>query len=399
MCVRRKSALLVAGAIVGVVCGFFAWWVTHPNTQAGILSEAILRAKMLSYDYRTAYARPLPVSDDITIVTIDDETFSQPEFSARPWPRSYHAQVIRNLADAGAKVIGVDIILAGASGDRQDDEQLAAALTDAGNVVLAMEFAQEAVGDQDGAEKAMVAKLPREDFADAAAGLGCVNLPKDIDGAVRRDTTHITHQDASFPTMAVAVAALYTGRDESDVRRAVLTNSGAGHPALAADSFLIRYRAPIGQGFAHISYHQAFAGDFNSAQVAGKIVLIGASAGALQDMHRTPMYLRGIPGTSMRVAPMPRVEIHASAADTIINGNWVRPAAPWIPLVMAVVFSMLMGVLTGAMRPVKALPLGWLPLMALANVITFAVFWRSNLWVPSMHVMIGITLTYVFMTI
>jgi membrane-associated phospholipid phosphatase len=48
MCVRRKSALLVAGAIVGVVCGFFAWWVTHPNTQAGILSEAILRAKMLS---------------------------------------------------------------------------------------------------------------------------------------------------------------------------------------------------------------------------------------------------------------------------------------------------------------------------------------------------------------
>jgi adenylate cyclase len=99
------------------------------------------------------------------------------------------------------------------------------------------------------------------------------------------------------------------------------------------------------------------------------------------------------------VAPMPGVEIHASAADTIINGNWVRPAAPWIPLVMAVIFSMLMGVLTGAMRPVKALPLGWLPLMALANVITFAVFWRSNLWVPSMHVMIGITLTYVFMTI
>ncbi len=396
---RRKPALLVAGAIVGVVCGLFAWWLTHPNTQAGILSEAILRAKLLSYDYRMAYARPLPMSEDITIVTIDDETFSQPEFSVRPWPRSYHAQVIRNLADAGAKVIGVDIILAGASGDRRDDEELVAALADAGNVILAMELAQPSRGDQDGAEEVKSAKLPHAGFADAAVGLGGANLPKDIDGTVRLGQTHVTAQGASFPTMAVAVAALYIDRDEGDIRRDVMTNCGAGHPALAADSFFIRYRAPIGQGFAHISYHQAFAGDFDRAQVAGKVVLIGATAGALQDMHRTPMYMRGIPGTSTRVAPMPGVEIHASAADTIINGNWVRPAAPWIPLVMAVMFSALMGVLTGAMRPVKALPLGWLPLMALANVITFMVFWRSNLWVPSMHVMIGITLTYVFMTI
>ncbi len=417
MCVRRKSALLVAGAIVGFACGLFAWWLAHPNTNAGILSEAILRAKMLSYDYRVAYARPLPVSEDITIVTMDEETFAQPEFSVWPWPRSYHARVIRNLTEAGAKVIGVDIILAGVSGDAaledplaaqdffyepplsEGDKELAAALAEAGNVVLAMEVVRDSVGDQDGAGELMAANFPLADFEDAAAGLGGINLPKDIDGTVRRGTTHITHQDERFPTMAVAVTALYTGRDTGEVTREVLEGSGAGHPALTADSFLIRYRAPIGRGFARIPYYQALEGSFDPAQVAGKIVLIGASAEVLQDTHRTPMYLRGIPGTTVQMAPMPGVEIHASAADTIINGNWVRPDAAWISLVMALVFSMLMGVLTGALRPLKALPIGWLPLMALVNIATFMVFWRSNLWVPSMHVMIGITLTYVSMTI
>ncbi|HUS81045.1 MAG TPA: adenylate/guanylate cyclase domain-containing protein, partial [Armatimonadota bacterium] len=412
-----RRTLYLFGALIGLVMGLLATWLASPRTHAGILSEALLRAKLISYDYRMAYCRPLEVSPDIAIVTIDEESLSQPELSVWPWPRRFHAQVLRNLAKAGARLIAMDIIFQGASSNpaeqppeamddifyepplSEDDKELIAALRETGNVILAMELVEESVGDQEGGGELSVANFPHADFEDAALGLAAINLPKDLDGTVRRCITQVVHQDEFYPTMAVRLAALYTGREVSDVRKEVLARSGSGHPGLPADSFLIRFRAPIGRGFARIPYYQALEGYFDPAAVAGKIVFIGASARALQDLHRTPMYMRGISGTSERSAPMPGVEILASATDTIISRNWVRPAPQWVPLLLAVLFCVAMGMLTVGLRPVKALPLGWLPLVTIATLITFRAFWRTSTWIPVEPILLGVTLAYVSSTV
>ena len=116
------------------------------------------------------------------------------------------------------------------------------------------------------------------DFEDASAGLAAINLPKDIDGTVRHDNTRVVHQDETFGTMALRLAALYMGRDEADLRKEVLARAGSVHPALPGDSFLIHYRAPISRGFTRIPYYQALEGSFDPSLVAGKIALIGATA-------------------------------------------------------------------------------------------------------------------------
>src|SRR4030042_848160 len=74
-----------------------------------------------------------PPSPNIVIAGIDDDTLEAYGLWAE-WPRSLHAQAIDNLSQAGAKVIGFDVIF---TDNSTDDEMLATAMTEAGNVVLA----------------------------------------------------------------------------------------------------------------------------------------------------------------------------------------------------------------------------------------------------------------------
>ncbi|MFC2088956.1 CHASE2 domain-containing protein, partial [Calditrichota bacterium] len=71
---------------------------------------AIANLELEFLDFRFKMRGPIDISDSpIIILAIDDQSDeSTPE--RWPWPRSYFAHVIENLNDAGAKVIGVDVI-------------------------------------------------------------------------------------------------------------------------------------------------------------------------------------------------------------------------------------------------------------------------------------------------
>ena len=51
---------------------------------------------------------PRQISEDIVIIAIDDESFSALN-TTWPFPRDYHAKLIENLSEAGAKLIIFDI--------------------------------------------------------------------------------------------------------------------------------------------------------------------------------------------------------------------------------------------------------------------------------------------------
>jgi len=412
---RGKAILYVIGVAIGLGAGLFSAWLCNPATRAGLLGQALYRAELTSYDYRLAWAPSPGRSPDIAVVTMDEESFSQPELSIWPWPRRFHAQVLRNLADAGASVIGVDIILAGTSSDAEcppgedpffwtpplspDDEALLAALRDTGNVVLAMEVVTEAMTGEEAGAELTVANFPHPEFEAAALALGAVNLPKDLDGTARRYLTSVTHQDVMWPSMAVRLAALRTGLQAEALADRVVVEAHSNHPALPANDFLVNYRAPVSLGFTRIPYHRVLSGEFDPGQVAGKIVLLGASARSLQDLYDTPVSMRGIPGTSQTVAQMPGVEIIASATDTILRQTWILPVPPWQATLLAVVLAMAMGALVVWLRPLKGLLLGWLPLVALAVVLSFEAMWGRSVWLPLMPLLVGVTVTFVLDTV
>jgi adenylate cyclase len=394
---------------LGLAAGLVAAWLCHPGTRAGFLAQGLWRAELATYDYRLSYAPHPRRSTDLVLVTIDDESMNQGgELSVWPWPRRYHARVIKQLHAAGAKVIGVDMVLAGSSGGGEvtlsgplalaplskDDEYLAGALKLAGNVVLAMEVAQSAVAAEEAQAELEVGNFPVAAFEEAALDLGCANLPRDLDGVVRRAWTSLTFQDEPYAGLAVALAAHYLGVAPLTLAAQALERSRAGHPALGGDSLLISYGAPIGLGFERIPYYRVLQGDFDPAQVRGKMVLIGSQASVLQDLHYTPLALRGERGTGERAAMMPGVEIVAHVAESLVHGRYLVPLNPLGAGALTLLVALAMAALTVWLKPVKALLLGWLPLVILAVVGTFELFWERGLWVPLVPLVLGVTLSY-----
>src|SRR3954454_11357746 len=81
-----------------------------------------------------------PATGQVAIVEIDARSLAQ--LRSWPWPRVYHAQVVRKLHQSGASIIAFDVDFSARS---TGDQALAFAIREAGNVVLPI-FAQAASG-------------------------------------------------------------------------------------------------------------------------------------------------------------------------------------------------------------------------------------------------------------
>ncbi len=89
-------------ALISVVLAFFLYLV---DSNLKFLEKIELK----SLDLRFSIRGELEPSDRIVILDIDDKSVT--ELGRWPWPRSILAEAIDILSDAGAHVIGIDIIL------------------------------------------------------------------------------------------------------------------------------------------------------------------------------------------------------------------------------------------------------------------------------------------------
>ena len=83
------------------------------------------------------------MKNQITIVAVDDLTISK--YDVYPLPRRAYADLIKALKAQNPTVIAMDISFYDRSPSPEDDALLAAAIKDAGNVLLAMQGAGDGV--------------------------------------------------------------------------------------------------------------------------------------------------------------------------------------------------------------------------------------------------------------
>ena len=266
-----------------------------------------------------------PPSPNIVIAGIDDSTFEAYGRWA-DWSRSLHTQAIDNLSQAGAKVIGFDVIFTDTS---PDDEMLAAAMAEADNVVLAMVGTQ--LVSHAGAEITYDEfLLPTAPLEQVASNIGHANVIPDGDGTVRRLPLIVGSSSGQiYPSLTLA--ALYRLFSMPLPQEYVLQNGAIS--LLARDipvdtSYRLRINfSADNANRPYLSYGDVIGGDFDPSLVNNRIVLIGMTATGEPDTWAIPTSASKVPG----------VFIHAAAMDTILTERFLTEPGTTATLVIMLV--------------------------------------------------------------
>jgi HD-GYP domain-containing protein (c-di-GMP phosphodiesterase class II) len=230
----------------------------------------------------------------IVIVTIDDASFG--ELGAFPFPRSDHGRVIERLHAYGAKQIVYDVQFTEPT-TRAQDAALYRAIGAAGGATLA-------TSESDGHGHTNVLGGDAN-LAAVHARAAAANLNTSAGGVI----TRYPYDSAGLKSLAVIAVARATGTPV---------------PARAFDhgSALIDYRGGP-DTFPHVPFWKVFRGKADPAIFRNKIVVVGATAPSLQDLHSTPTS-----GSDLMTGP----EVQANAIWTALHGNPLRSAPSWLTI-------------------------------------------------------------------
>jgi CHASE2 domain-containing sensor protein len=284
---RARLPIVLVVALVAVLAGIAA-------SASGVLdrqeSDTVDLRFALRGDHRPA---------DVVVVGIDDVTFG--DLGLRwPFPRGLHAEAIDRLREGGAKVIVYDVQFTEPSRDVRQDLRLYDAIGRARNVVLATsEIGADGSTDVLGGDANLRA---------AGARAAAAYLPKDGRGVIRRFTRELS----GLETLPVAAAEVARG--------APVTAD-----EVPSDGMLIDFRGGPGT-IRTVSFSDLLAGRVPASLLRGAVVVVGATAPSLQDVHLTPA------GPDN---PMPGPEVQANAIWTMLHGD-LRPSPGWLGLLMIV---------------------------------------------------------------
>jgi len=180
----------------GVVAGLFWGTLITGVSLAGFLEpvERLVRDRLLLLHVQ-------PHSEPRTlIVAIDDASLTALD---HPWPfpRRFHADVIRNLAESLPAVIGLDLLVSEPSAfGRSDDEALVAALARAKNVVLPVALASTQEDTPTGSVYRTWLLKPLPILEMNAVSTGLAAIVPDSDRIVRRFRRTYVFADRRLPT-------------------------------------------------------------------------------------------------------------------------------------------------------------------------------------------------------
>ena len=118
---------------------------------AGILTTAFAPGAALEENlglhWLFALRGPVDAPSDVIIIAIDEQSAQQLGLPDKPrdWPRNLHAQLVRYLAKAGARVISFDLTFDTASSPAANDQEFAAAMGEARNVLITDSLRKETI--------------------------------------------------------------------------------------------------------------------------------------------------------------------------------------------------------------------------------------------------------------
>ena len=296
----------------------------------------------------------LPNDESVVIIDIDEKSLK--EYGQWPWSRNVVAELLYKLGDAGAGIVGLDIVFAEA--DRTSphnfdknlpnyDAILANALMQTpvvGGYIFTFEATSEentpmipAIFLEKGMTKSTILEpkgvvLNIELLQDAMYSSGFFNNTPDEGGMIRNIPLLMKYDGVLYPSLVLEMIRIYSGANKvtvfGDSAGARSVAFGEYHiPLDKVGRLSVNFRGPS-HHFKYISAADILDGSFNVEDIKEKFILVGTSAVGLFD-------LRSIPFDSAIAG----VEVHANALDNILKGDYLEKSADMVVYDLMAIFS------------------------------------------------------------
>jgi PAS domain S-box-containing protein len=367
---------------LGLISGLAAFLAGELGWLAGLDARA--------YDLAIRNRPPLPRSERIAIIEIDDLAIRR--LGRWPWPWSRHAEFVRNLQeDHGPAVVAFDLLFA--EQDPSDPQhEFAGAVRETGNVYLAAFFtdtgdtgsgeperprlAAEYSGNGEWKGKRFASyRPPAKALAEAAAGVGPVNVIPELDGCLRRVPLVLDHNGKPYVSLAGVVVNALRNPERRPVRvmlGEVIDFGGFRVPVDNAGETLVSYTRAAQSGaveaFERYQYEDVLLRRLPRGELRGKVVLVGFGATGMADVRPTPL-----------TGGMLGVEVNAHALNGILRGSFVRVAGWPARLLFALALALVVGAVVGVLSPGLALAGGAAAALGCFGAVT-AVLWYRGVW-------------------
>lgn len=364
------------------ICGAAALW----TLAAGNPLEA-LEMRWFGQILRWRYERGLAPPADPNIVHINITQVDLRKMPTLELEYQNAANVIRQAFELGAKVVAFDVVFG--RGDQSMAEPILKEIERSKGQNRAVVLAEARLPSSEEGQDERIRSFP---FRDRVLPAGLINVRADSDGVLRRyDYVHRTAANKYEPSLALASYLAW---------RDIAWDGGVTFPRpgvlrweelssdfttvepreLKLDSILLNYRSPwTGRGpgaFRH--YHVAQLDSLyetsrtsNAQPFTNAIVVVSYYGAGLGDM-----------GTTSIAANQPRVVLHSTALNDLMQRAWLRRSPRWVDAV-AILGLVLLGGLATLFRGTVSLLFFWISGVAACCILS-AFFIVKTGWVPGL---------------
>lgn len=283
-------------------------------------------------------------SKHVTIIDIDAKSIEK--LGQWPFPRDLISQTLQNLGDAGAGIIGFDIVFA--NPDRLSPHAIAKRLKlkkeyPNNDILLSqtLETTPVILGYYFDMSREVASPAPKslaninllnspslhtfnnaksvvdniDILKNAAYSSGYFNLTNITSGVVDSSPLLISYDNKLYPSLVLEMIRISLSAENIEVINSELGVVGVQVadmelPTNAQAEIKLNFR---GKGFSYkyISFYDVLINNFNHEDIKGKFILIGTSDIGLNDLV-----------TTLYDSAMPGVEVHATTIDNLLNKDF-----------------------------------------------------------------------------
>ena len=342
------------------------------------------------------YRGNVPADERIVIIDVDEKSLQA--LGQWPWSRNKIATILQNLTNAGAAIIGLDMVFS--EKDKSSPRNIAKELNISSStlpdydLILAktLQNSPTVAGYAFDFDKKLPYAPPQSDaiyiergksadtlqtakgvipnipiLQKSAAASGCFNTVPDKDGIIRYVPLLFSYDSSIYPSLAFEMVRLMLSARKVDI---LYDNNGVTQinldqlqiPTDSHGKLFVNYRGGK-KSYRYLSAVDIYNNNFDQQSINGNIILIGTSAVGLLDLRATP-FDNVYPG----------VEVHANVIDNIINDDMIADVTSYnTGITMAVIGGIIL--ITGSILFFTQPLLSMLLLPVLFGTIAYAYYY------------------------